>query len=418
MLWAKIVKQFNPKNQKSLALRTHCQTSGWSLTEQDPFNNVARTTIEAMAAVFGGTQSLHTNALDEAIALPTDFSARIARNTQIFLQKETQITKTVDPWAGSYEVEKLTKEIAENAWKLIQEVEELGGMTKAIEKGIPKMRIEEAAAKKQARIDSGRDVIVGVNKYQLKQEDPLQILDVDNEAVRLSQIERIKKTKANRNTAEVKQSLVDLTNSAKTNDGNLLNLAVKAARNRATLGEISDALEEIFGRHKAVHKTISGVYSKETKDDKLFKKATNLADKFAELEGRRPRIMIAKLGQDGHDRGAKVVATGYADLGFDVDIGPLFQTPKEAVKQAVENDVHILGISSLAAGHKTLVPKVIADLKKYGREDIMVIVGGVIPAQDYQFLFDAGAVGVFGPGTKIAQAAIDLITILIESIEE
>ena len=418
MLWAKMVKQFNPKNPKSLALRTHCQTSGWSLTEQDPFNNVARTTIEAMAAAFGGTQSLHTNALDEAIALPTDFSARIARNTQIYLQKETHITKTVDPWAGSYHVEKLTEDIANDAWKLIQEVEELGGMTKAIEKGIPKMRIEEAAAKKQAKIDSGKDVIVGVNKYQLKEEDPLHILEVDNEAVRQSQIDRLNKLKSNRNQAEVEKSLADLTKCAESAKGNLLDLAVKAARNRATLGEISDALEAVFGRHKAVHKTISGVYSKEIKDDKLFKKATELADKFAELEGRRPRIMIAKLGQDGHDRGAKVVATGYADLGFDVDIGPLFQTPTEATKQAVENDVHILGISSLAAGHKTLVPQVIAELKKYGREDIMVIVGGVIPAQDYQYLFDAGAVGVFGPGTKIAQAAIDMLTILIDSIEE
>ncbi|MFC4269762.1 methylmalonyl-CoA mutase [Polaribacter marinivivus] len=418
MLWAKIVKQFNPKNPKSLALRTHCQTSGWSLTEQDPFNNVARTTIEAMAAAFGGTQSLHTNALDEAIALPTDFSARIARNTQIYLQQETHITKTVDPWAGSYHVEKLTEQIANKAWELIQEVEDLGGMTKAIEKGIPKLRIEEAAAKKQAKIDSGQDVIVGVNKYQLKEEDPLHILEVDNEAVRNSQIERLTQLKANRNTKEVEKSLVALTNAAKSGKENLLDLAVKAARNRATLGEISDALEAVFGRHKAVTKTISGVYSKEIKDDKLFKQARKLADKFAELEGRRPRIMIAKLGQDGHDRGAKVVATGYADLGFDVDIGPLFQTPQEATKQAVENDVHILGISSLAAGHKTLVPQVISALQKYGREDIMVIVGGVIPAQDYQFLFDAGAVGVFGPGTKIAQAAIDLLTILIDSVSD
>ena len=418
MLWAKIVKQFHPKNQKSLALRTHCQTSGWSLTEQDPFNNVARTTIEAMAAVFGGTQSLHTNALDEAIALPTDFSARIARNTQIFLQQETHITKTVDPWAGSYHVEKLTEDIANKAWELIKEVEDLGGMTKAIEKGIPKLRIEEAAAKKQAKIDSGQDVIVGVNKYKLKQEDPLHILEVDNEAVRKSQIERLNQLKASRNSAEVEKCLVNLTNAAKSGEENLLDLAVKAAKKRATLGEISDALEVVFGRHKAVTKTISGVYSKEIKDDKLFKKASDLADKFAELEGRRPRIMIAKLGQDGHDRGAKVVATGYADLGFDVDIGPLFQTPEEATKQAVENDVHILGISSLAAGHKTLVPQVIAELKKHGREDIMVIVGGVIPAQDYQFLFDAGAVGIFGPGTKIAQAAIDLITILIDSVVE
>ncbi|MDG1402438.1 methylmalonyl-CoA mutase [Polaribacter sp.] len=418
MLWAKIVKQFNPKNQKSLALRTHCQTSGWSLTEKDPFNNVARTTIEAMAAVFGGTQSLHTNALDEAIALPTDFSARIARNTQIFLQQETHITKTVDPWAGSYHVEQLTAEIVDKAWNLIKEVESLGGMTKAIEKGIPKLRIEEAAAKKQARIDSGNDVIVGVNKYQLKTEDPLHILEVDNEAVRKSQIERLNKLKADRNSNEVEKCLVNLTNAAKSGEENLLGLAVIAAKKRATLGEISDALEVVFGRHKAVTKTISGVYSKEIKDDKLFKKASKLADQFADLEGRRPRIMIAKLGQDGHDRGAKVVATGYADLGFDVDIGPLFQTPKEATKQAVENDVHILGISSLAAGHKTLVPQVLAELKKHGREDIMVIVGGVIPAQDYQFLFDAGAVGVFGPGTKIAQAAIDLITILIDSIAE
>ncbi|WP_272152007.1 methylmalonyl-CoA mutase [Tenacibaculum aiptasiae] len=418
MLWAKLVKQFNPKNPKSLALRTHCQTSGWSLTEQDPFNNVARTTIEAMAAAFGGTQSLHTNALDEAIALPTDFSARIARNTQIYLQQETNITKTVDPWAGSYHVEQLTEEIANKAWDLIKEVEELGGMTKAIEKGIPKMRIEEAAAKKQAKIDSSQDVIVGVNKYQLEQEDPLHILEVDNEAVRQSQVDRLNDLKAKRNQTEVDKILTELTECAKTGEGNLLDLAVKAARKRATLGEISDAMESVFGRHKAVHKTISGVYSKEIKDDKLFKKATELADQFAELEGRRPRIMIAKLGQDGHDRGAKVVATGYADLGFDVDIGPLFQTPIEATKQAIENDVHILGISSLAAGHKTLVPQVIAELKKYGREDIMVIVGGVIPAQDYQFLFDAGAVGVFGPGTKIAQAAIDMLTILIDSIEE
>jgi methylmalonyl-CoA mutase len=415
MLWAKIVKKFNPKNQKSLVLRTHCQTSGWSLTQQDPFNNVARTTIEAMAAAFGGTQSLHTNALDEAIALPTDFSARIARNTQIYLQEETHITKTVDPWGGSYHIEELTDNIANDAWKLMQEVEKLGGMTKAIEKGIPKMRIEEAAAKKQAKIDSGQDVIVGVNKYELAQEDPLHILEVDNEAVRNSQIERLTALKANRNTTEVENSLTALTNSAKSGKENLLDLAVKAARNRATLGEISDALELVYGRHKAVHKTISGVYSKEIKEDPLFKKAKELADKFSELEGRRPRIMIAKLGQDGHDRGAKVVATGYADLGFDVDIGPLFQTPKEATKQAVENDAHILGVSSLAAGHKTLVPQVIAELKRYEREDIMVIVGGVIPAQDYQFLFDAGAVGVFGPGTKIAQAAIDMLTILIDS---
>ena len=427
MLWAKLVKEFHPKNPKSLTLRTHSQTSGWSLTEQDPFNNVARTTIEAMAAVFGGTQSLHTNALDEAIALPTDFSARIARNTQIYLQQETHITKTVDPWAGSYHLEQLTEDIANKAWNLIQEVEELGGMTKAIEKGIPKMRIEEAAAKKQAKIDSGQDIIVGVNKFQLKEEDPLQILNVDNEAVRKSQIKRLSILKKNRDSKKVKEILAEITKNAKlhlqSNNSesikkkNLLHLAVKAAKERATLGEISDALEVAFGRHKAVHKTISGVYSKEIKNNKLFKEATDLIDKFAEMEGRRPRIMIAKLGQDGHDRGAKVVATAYADLGFDVDIGPLFQTPKEAVKQAIENDVHILGISSLAAGHKTLVPQVISELKKYEREDIMVIVGGVIPAQDYQFLFDCGAVGVFGPGTKIAQAAIDMVAILIDSIK-
>ena len=427
MLWAKLVNQFHPKNPKSLALRTHCQTSGWSLTEQDPFNNIARTTIEAMAAAFGGTQSLHTNALDEAIALPTDFSAKIARNTQIYLQDETQITKTVDPWAGSYELEQLTETIANKAWSLIKEVEGLGGMTKAIEKGIPKMRIEEAAAKKQAKIDSGQDVIVGVNKYQLNEEDPLHILDVDNDAVRKSQIKRLTQIKANRNSKKVQKWLNEITRAAKLSlkpstsenpkSENLLELAIKAAKERATLGEISTALEVAYGRHKAVHKTISGVYSKEIKNNTLFKEASELTDKFAELEGRRPRIMIAKLGQDGHDRGAKVVATGYADLGFDVDIGPLFQTPKEAVKQAIENDVHILGISSLAAGHKTLVPQVISELKKYEREDIMVIVGGVIPAQDYQFLFDCGAVGVFGPGTKIAQAAIDMVTILIDSIK-
>lgn len=416
MLWAKIVKQFNPKNPKSLSLRTHCQTSGWSLTAQDPFNNVARTTIEAMAAVFGGTQSLHTNALDEAIALPTDFSARIARNTQLFLQQETDITKTVDPWAGSYYIEELTQNIAEKAWELMNEIEKFGGMTKAIEKGIPKMRIEEAAAIKQANIDSGQEIIVGVNKYELEQEDPLHILEVDNQAVRKSQIKRLNHLKLNRNQEKVTNALQELTNAAKTGKQNLLAATIIAARERATLGEISDALEITFGRHKAINKTISGVYSKEIKDDKLFEKARNLADKFAKLEGRRPRIMISKLGQDGHDRGAKVVATGYADLGFDVDMGPLFQTPKEATKQAVENDVHILGISSLAAGHKTLVPQVIKELKKYNREDIMVIVGGVIPAQDYQFLFDAGAVGVFGPGTKIAQAAIELLEILIDSV--
>jgi methylmalonyl-CoA mutase len=416
VLWAKIVKQFNPKNEKSLALRTHCQTSGWSLTEQDPFNNVARTCIEAAAAVFGGTQSLHTNALDEAIALPTDFSARIARNTQIYLQQETEITRTVDPWAGSYYVEKLTNEIAEQAWKLIEEVEELGGMTKAIEAGIPKMRIEEAAARKQARIDSGQDIIVGVNKYRLQQEDPLQILDVDNQKVRLSQIERLNKIKSERNADKVTATLKKLTECARTGEGNLLALAIEAARKRATLGEISDALETEFGRYKAQIKSFSGVYSKEIKKDPSFEKAREMANRFAELEGRRPRIMIAKMGQDGHDRGAKVVATGYADVGFDVDIGPLFQTPKEAAKQAVENDVHILGVSSLAAGHKTLVPQVIEELKKYGREDIMVIVGGVIPQQDYQYLFDAGAVAVYGPGTRISDAAIEILQILIDSV--
>jgi methylmalonyl-CoA mutase len=415
MLWAKLVKQFHPKNSKSLALRTHCQTSGWSLTEQDPFNNVARTTIEAMAAAFGGTQSLHTNALDEAIALPTDFSARIARNTQIYIQQETKITKTVDPWAGSTFIEKRTEEIANAAWKLMQEVEELGGMTKAIEKGIPKMRIEEAAATKQAKIDSNQDIIVGVNKYTLEKEDDLQILEVDNDVVRKSQITRLNTLKKNRNSKEVTIALENLTNCAKSGEGNLLDLAVIAAEKRATLGEISNALEKIFGRYKATIKSITGVYSKEIKDDKDFEKAKNLADKFAELEGRRPRIMIAKLGQDGHDRGAKVIATGYADLGFDVDIGPLFQTPKEAVKQAVENDVHILGISSLAAGHKTLVPQVISELKKYGREDIMVIAGGVIPAQDYAFLFDAGVAGVYGPGTKISKAALEILTILLDN---
>lgn len=418
MLWAKIVQQFNPKNQKSLALRTHCQTSGWSLTAQDPFNNVARTAVEALAAVFGGTQSLHTNALDEAIALPTDFSARIARNTQIYIQEETKITKTVDPWGGSQYVEQLTDDIAQKAWVLIQEVEELGGMTKAIEQGIPKQRIEEAAAKKQAHIDSGQDVIVGVNKYQLKEEDPLNILEVDNNAVRDAQIKRLMSLKAERNSEKVKKSLQKLTHCAESGEGNLLDLAVQAARNRATLGEISSALETIFGRYRATINSITGVYSREIKDDKTFKKAVDLADKFAEIEGRRPRIMVAKMGQDGHDRGAKVVATSFADLGFDVDIGPLFQTPKEAAKQAVENDVHILGVSSLAAGHKTLVPQVLKELKQYGREDIMVIAGGVIPPQDYQYLFDAGVVGVFGPGTKIAKAAIEILEILIDSIVE
>ncbi|MFS4482656.1 methylmalonyl-CoA mutase [Hyunsoonleella sp. 2307UL5-6] len=414
MLWAKIVKQFNPKNPKSLALRTHCQTSGWSLTEQDPFNNVARTTIEATAAVFGGTQSLHTNALDEAIALPTDFSARIARNTQLYLLEETQITKTVDPWAGSYYVEKLTHDIAQKAWTLIQEIEDLGGMTKAIEAGIPKLRIEEAAAKKQARIDAEEDIIIGVNKYQLEKEDAISTLEIDNQTVRDSQIERLNDIKSTRNAEDVATALSNLTQSAKTGEKNLLALAVKAAKARATLGEISNALEVAYGRHKAQIKSFSGVYSKAIKNDDSFKKAQELADVFAAQDGRRPRIMIAKMGQDGHDRGAKVVATSYADIGFDVDIGPLFQTPKEAAKQAVENDVHILGVSSQAAGHKTLVPQVIEELKNYGRDDIMVIVGGVIPKQDYQFLFDAGAIAVFGPGTKISEAAIKILDILID----
>jgi methylmalonyl-CoA mutase len=416
MLWAKIVKQFNPNNPKSLALRTHSQTSGWSLTEQDPFNNVARTTIEAAAAVFGGTQSLHTNALDEAIALPTDFSARIARNTQLYLQEETQITKTVDPWAGSYYVESLTDALCKKAWSLIEEVEELGGMTKAIEAGIPKMRIEQAAAKKQARIDSGQNSIIGVNKYLIEDEDPLQILEIDNEAVRKQQINRLEKIKSERDQNLVLSYLNKLTEQAQKKGvgkgENLLSLCVEAARARATLGEISKAMEKAFGRHKAEIKSFTGVYAKEVKKDPSFKKALKLSDEIAEQEGRRPRIMIAKMGQDGHDRGAKVVATGYADLGFDVDIGPLFQTPEEAAKQAVENDVHFLGVSSLAAGHKTLVPKVIKALKQYGREDIKVIVGGVIPKQDYDFLLQEGAVGIFGPGTKIAEAAIEILTLL------
>ncbi|WP_282112545.1 methylmalonyl-CoA mutase [Maribacter stanieri] len=420
MLWAKVVAKFNPKNEKSLMLRTHCQTSGWSLTEQDPFNNVARTTIEAAAAVFGGTQSLHTNALDEAIALPTDFSARIARETQLYLQHETNITKTVDPWAGSYYVEKLTHDLVHKAWELMEEVENLGGMTKAIETGIPKTRIEEAAARKQARIDSQQDVIVGVNKYQLTEEDELQILEVDNKEVRRQQLQRLDDVKAFRNTEAVNEKLKALTNTAKNklagsdSEENLLALAVAAARERATLGEISSALEEAYGRHKAIINSFTGVYSREIKEDVSFKKAQELADRFAEQDGRRPRIMVAKMGQDGHDRGAKVVATGYADLGFDVDIGPLFQTPKETAKQAVENDVHILGISSLAGGHKTLVPEVVKELKSYGREDIMVIVGGVVPKQDYEFLKEAGATAVFGPGTKISDAAIQLLELLLE----
>lgn len=413
LLWAKIVKKFAPKLEKSMALRTHTQTSGWSLTEQDPFNNIARTCIEALGAALGHTQSLHTNALDEAIALPTDFSARIARNTQIYLQEETNITKVVDPWAGSFYVEKLTAELAEKAWAHIEEIEAMGGMAKAIETGLPKMRIEEAAARKQARIDSNKDVIVGVNKYRLEKEDPIDILDIDNTAVRQSQIERLRILRANRNEAEVQQALEAITQSCRSGEGNLLELAVDAASKRASLGEISMACEKVFGRYKAVIRSISGVYSAESKGDKSFVKATEMADEFATLEGRRPRIMIAKMGQDGHDRGAKVVATGYADIGFDVDIGPLFQTPAEAARQAIENDVHVLGVSSLAAGHKTLVPQVIDELKKLGREDIMVIVGGVIPHQDYQYLYDAGALAIFGPGTIIAEAAIKILDILI-----
>jgi len=414
MLWAKIVKQFNPKNPKSLALRTHSQTSGWSLTEQDPFNNVGRTCIEAMAAALGHTQSLHTNALDEAIALPTDFSARIARNTQIYIQQETDICREVDPWAGSYYVESLTNELAEKAWALIEEVEKLGGMAAAIETGVPKMRIEEAAARTQARIDSGSQVIVGVNQYRLEKEDPIDILEVDNTAVRIQQIERLKELRANRYEAAVQAALAAITECAKTGNGNLLELAVEAARVRASLGEISDACEAVAGRYKATIRTISGVYSSETKNDASFIKACELTEKFAKKEGRRPRIMIAKMGQDGHDRGAKVVATGYADCGFDVDMGPLFQTPAEAAKQAVENDVHIMGVSSLAAGHKTLVPQVIEELKKLGREDIIVIAGGVIPAQDYDYLYKAGVAAIFGPGSPVAKAAVTIMEILLE----
>ena len=414
-LWAKLVKQFNPKNPKSMALRTHTQTSGWSLTEQDPFNNVARTCIEAMGAALGHTQSLHTNALDEAIALPTDFSARIARNTQIYLQEETGICRTVDPWAGSYYVERLTHEIARKAWQHIEEVEKMGGMAKAIETGLPKMRIEEAAARKQARIDAKKDIIVGVNKYRPEKEEPLEILEVDNTAVREAQLARLKKLRAERNEAEVRQSLDAITKACETGEGNLLALAVDAAKKRASLGEISYACEKVFGRYKAVIKSISGVYSAEAGDNESFEKARRLADEFAALEGRRPRIMIAKMGQDGHDRGAKVVATGYADIGFDVDIGPLFQTPAEAARQAVENDVHILGVSSLAAGHKTLVPQVIEELKKLGRDDIMVIVGGVIPHQDYQFLYNAGVAAIFGPGTVISEAGIKMLELLLEA---
>ena len=413
LLWAKIVKQFNPKNPKSMALRTHCQTSGWSLTAQDPFNNITRTCIEGLAAVFGGTQSLHTNALDEAIALPTDFSAKIARDTQLYLQTETDITRTVDPWGGSFFLEDLTKKIADDAWDIIDEIERLGGMTKAIEAGLPKLKIEEVAAKKQARIDSGKDIIVGVNKFKLDYEDPLHILEVDNNIVRKQQIKRLEKLKSNRDNNQVISCLKKITYAAKNKSNNLLALSIEAALARATLGEISSALENAYGRYNASIKSITGVYKKELDMDPDFEKAKKMANEFAEKEGRRPRIMIAKIGQDGHDRGAKIVATGYADIGFDVDIGPLFQTAKESAKQAVENDVHILGISSLAGGHKTLVPKVIENLKQYGRDDIMIIVGGVIPPQDYQVLFDSGATAVFGPGTKISKAAIAVLDILL-----
>jgi methylmalonyl-CoA mutase len=414
MIWAKLVNQFNPQNPKSLSLRTHCQTSGWSLTEQDPFNNVARTCIEAMGAALGHTQSLHTNALDEAIALPTDFSARIARNTQIYIQEETSVCKSIDPWAGSYYIESLTKELADKAWAHIQEVEELGGMAKAIETGIPKLRIEEAAARKQARIDSGIDTIVGINKYRHEKEDPIEILDVDNAKVREQQIARLKELRANRDNAKVQQCLDAITEAVANNSGNLLELAVEAAKARASLGEISDACEKVVGRYKAVIRMNTGVYSSEVKNDSDFEKAKELVAEFAKKEGRQPRIMIAKLGQDGHDRGAKVVATGYADCGFDVDMGPLFQTPEEAAKQAVENDVHVVGVSSLAAGHKTLVPQIVDELKKLGREDIIVVAGGVIPAQDYDALYKAGAAAIFGPGTPVAYAAIKIVEMLMQ----
>ena len=414
MIWAKLIKEFNPKNPKSLALRTHCQTSGWSLTEQDPFNNAIRTCVEALAAVLGGTQSLHTNALDEAIALPTDFSARIARNTQIYIEEETNICRSVDPWAGSYYVEYLTDRIVQRAWELIGEVEELGGMAKAIDTGLPKMRIEEAAARKQARIDSGRDTIVGVNKYEVEEESEIDILEIDNTQVRQSQIARLERLKNERDKDAVESALNAITRCAETGEGNLLELAVEAARRRATLGEISYACEKVFGRYEASIKTISGVYSSELSEDTSFKRARELSDEFDLIEGRRPRLLVAKMGQDGHDRGAKVIATSFADLGFDVDIGPLFQTPLEAVRQAVEHDVHVIGISSLAAGHKTLVPELIKELKKMGREDIMVVIGGVIPKKDYDYLYDAGVTAIFGPGTVISDAATEILNLLIE----
>ena len=415
MLWAKIVKQFNPKSPESLMLRTHCQTSGWSLTEQSPFNNVTRTCVEALSAVLGGTQSLHTNALDEAIALPTDFSARIARNTQLYLQKETDICRSIDPWAGSYYIEYLTHNLAKKAWELIMEIEDLGGMSKAIETGIPKMRIEEAAARKQARIDSGKDVIVGVNRYDSDTQEELDILEVDNRKVRQNQIERLKRLKEKRDSKAVACALQKITECARTGEGNLLSLAVKAARGNATLGEISDACEEVWGRYQPGWRTISGVYSSEISKDAGFAKARELADRFAAAEGRRPRILVAKMGQDGHDRGAKIIATGFADLGFDVDIGPLFQTPEEAARQAIENDVHVIGISSLAAGHKTLIPELIKKLGEVGAEDIMVVAGGVIPKRDYDYLRDAGVSQIFGPGTVLSTAAEAILLSLMET---
>ncbi len=414
LLWAKIVKSFGAENPKSMSLRTHSQTSGWSLTAQDPFNNVGRTCIEAMAAALGHTQSLHTNALDEAIALPTDFSARIARNTQIYIQQETYITKVIDPWAGSYYVEALTNELVQKAWAHIEEIEKLGGMAKAIETGVPKMRIEEAAARTQARIDSGRQTIVGINKYALEKEAPIDILEIDNTEVRKEQVEGLEKLRANRDEAKVKADLAAITECVKTGKGNLLELAVEAAKDRASLGEISDACEEVVGRYKAIVKTISGVYSAETKSDPDLEEARRLTALFAKKEGRQPRIMIAKMGQDGHDRGAKVVATGYADCGFDVDMGPLFQTPEESAREAVENDVNVLGVSSLAAGHKTLIPAVIEELKKLGREDIIVTAGGVIPMQDYDFLYKAGVAAIFGPGTNVMKSAIEVMHILLD----
>ncbi|NBC87408.1 MAG: methylmalonyl-CoA mutase [Bacteroidetes bacterium] len=418
MLWAKLVKRFDPENPKSMALRTHCQTSGYSLAEQDPYNNVVRTAVEALAAGLGHTQSLHTNALDEAIALPSEFAARIARNTQLYLQEETDITRAIDPWAGSYYVEKLTDDLARRTWALIQEVEDEGGMTRAIEQGLPKLRIEEAAARKQARIDTGKETVVGVNRFQSADEEPIDTLEIDNEEVRRQQVRQLKRIREERDEAAVRNALGGVTKAAETGDGNLLQRAVEAARHRATLGEISDAMEDVFGRHTAQTQTVTGVYAAEAGADDSFEEARTKADRFADIAGRRPRIMVAKMGQDGHDRGAKVIATSFADLGFDVDVGPLFQTPKEAARQAVENDVHILGISSLAGGHKTLVPEVIDALRDFGRDDILVIVGGVIPHQDYDFLYDRGVTGVFGPGTVISEAAAQILDVMIERESE